>query len=118
MAEIAELHKAAAAGRSDARGVPDRSMPRPNQGDSVPAHSTPGVQRLHDRLAALDHQTLARVLGLYWYGSEALRVGVSEATLRSHLARAERQLDGAPWLLTTRPDLGKALRVAMALLGV
>jgi hypothetical protein len=61
---------------------------------------------------------MARVLAMYWLGRQASWEPVGEQNYRVLLAHAEDNLDHAACDLSVKPDLGKSLRIAMAILGL
>jgi hypothetical protein len=116
--ELDDQAKAAEARRVAARGGPASCELCPEEADMLPTPLTPEDQLLHDRLAELGEHAMARVLALYWLGRQASWEPVDEQNYRVLLAHAEDNLDHAAWYLTVKPDLGKSLSTAIAILGL
>jgi hypothetical protein len=118
---IIQLHdaaRAAEARRVAARGGSANCEQWPDEADMLPAPLTPEDQLLHDRLAELGDHTMSRVLAMYWLGRQASWEPVDEQNYRVLLAHAEDNLDHAACYLTVKPDLGKSLWIAVAILGL
>ncbi len=113
--ELDDAVRAAEARRVAARGGPAPCVLSLDD-DLLPTKLTPEEQLLHDRLGELDRHAMARVLALYWFGRQASWDQVDEEFYRAMLAQAEHDLDNTPWYLTAKPDLGKRIRTAMAIL--
>ena len=116
--ELYDTARAAGERLVAARGGPAACVLSLDDADMVPTALTPEEQSLHDRLAGLNDDTMARVLALYWTGRQASWEPVDDAFYRVMLTQAGTNLDHTPWYLTMKPDLGEAIRTAMAILGV
>ncbi len=116
--ELYDTARAAGERLVAARGGPAACVLSLDDADMVPTALTPEEQSLHDRLGGLDDDTMAQVLA--FTGPAGRRPG-SRWTTRSTsvmLTQAEHNLDHAALYLTAKPDLGEAIRTAMAILGV
>jgi hypothetical protein len=116
--ELEAAVRAAEARRVAANGGPGPITYCPADDHSIASQLTPEEQRLHDHLAALDRDTLAQVLALYWFGRQASWESVGEEGFHSLLARARDNLEDAVCYLTAKVNLGESLRHALAILGV
>jgi hypothetical protein len=117
--DLDDAAKAAEARSAAARGGPAACVLSADDPDILPTPLTPEERLLHDRLGELSDPVMAQVLALYWLGRQASQAEeVDEETYRRHLAHAESNLDHTPSYLTAKPDLGEALKTAMAILGV
>jgi hypothetical protein len=105
--------------RWSARGAPTACVLSLADADDVPTGLTDEEQRVHDALAALADDELARVLALYWLGRSVLfGLPVDVETYDALLADAAGKVDDAPSYLTAKSNLGESLRRALVILGV
>jgi hypothetical protein len=116
--ELADAITAAEARRAASYVGPQPCVLTLYDEDTLPAPLTPEERLLHDRLAELDDHDMARVLALFWLGRHASWEPVDEEFFPVLLAQAIEGLDNTPWYLTMKPQLGKALRTAMAIVDV